>query len=347
MAVLNYLVEWFLNSPIYKNGAYLEYYSSGNRGPAYPEITAYAISLSCILYKEKNEKRFLDRAEACARYMISINRDGAVPCLTDNLLYAFDTGIFISSMFDLYTLNKRDQYLDQAQKSLDWLYSLWDGKSFDAVDKVPVKKEWYHFRSVHLAKLVIPLLKASKYLESEKHESTALKLLDNYKQLQTSEGSFRVNEDSDIVMIHPHCYATEAFLYAYCFSKRNEFLEIARKSSDWLSKIQNADGSFYRCYDGKGGNEDRNAKAEQKTSDAAAQATRIWNFLGANQTGIEKAYKYLNSELKNNGLRLIKNSSFKNRLFSRQRAVYSWPTFFYIHSLMLPFGHINKCKDIF
>ena len=341
------LVDWFLYSPIYEGKAYLAYYSIHRKGPIYPEITAYGISLSCILYTRKKDKRFLERAEACAKYMMKINKNGAVPCFTDNSLYTFDTGIFISSMFDLYALTKKEVYLSEAKKSLNWLYSLWDGKQFSAVDKTPENKEWYHISSVHLVKLVIPLMKASTFLRDQKYQVTALKLLDKYKQLQTESGSFQVYEGSNMVMIHPHCYATEDFLYAYHISKKQDFLEAAKKSSDWLCKMQNSDGSFYRIYTIEKIAEHMPRQEKLETSDATAQATRIWKLLGVNQEGVEKAYKYLNGELKDNGLRLFKNVSLRGKLLSWRRAVYSWPTFFYLHSRTLPFGQIEYCNELF
>lgn len=347
MSIIERIINWYLYSPIYENGAYLAYYSKHNKGPIYPEITAYATSLSCILYKRKKDKRFLERAETCAEYMIKINKNGAVQCFSDNLLYTFDTGIFISSMFDLYALTQKEAYLNEAEKSLNWLYSLWDEKQFAAVDKVPEDKDWYHVPSVHLVKLVIPLRKASFYLRDKKYERTALELLDKYKPLQTEYGSFRINESSNVIITHPHCYATEGFLYAYYAFKRQEFLEMAMKSSDWLCKMQNSDGSFYRSYAIEKTADHRQRQEKTKTSDATAQATRIWKLLGVNQERIEKAYNYLNSELKDNGLRLYKNASMKGKVFSWRRSVYSWPTLFYLHSLVLPFGQIEYCRELF
>lgn len=340
MDTLDKLVNWFLHSPIFDDEAYLEYYSATKKGPEYPEITAYAISLSCVLYERKKDRKFLDRAEICAKFMKKISKNGGVPCLRDNLLYSFDTEVYVSSVFDLYSLTKKESYLNEAEKSLEWLYSLWDRRPFAAVDKLPEKKDWYHVPSVHLAKLVIALMKASKYLRDEKYMETALELLDKYKQLQKEDGGFRINEGSNAIMVHPHCYATEGFLYAYYTSKRREFLEVAKKASNWLCKMQNSDGSFYWWYDAEKEVEHRDRQERVKATDAAAQATRIWKLLGVNREGIEKAYRYLDSELKDNGLRLY-------NIESMRESVHSWPTFFYIHSLTLPFGQIEYCREIF
>jgi len=354
MSNLEKIVDWYLSSPIYKNGAYFAYYSSRRKGPIYPEITAYAISLSCVLFRRRNDLKFLERAETCAEYLRRVGRNGGIPSLTDNLLYAFDTGIFISSMLDLYKLTEKKVYLNEAEKSLNWLISLWDKTPFSAVDKLPESKAWYHLPSVHLVKLVIPLLKVSKCLGDIEYEKKALKLLSKYSGLQTNGGGFRVNEASTDIMSHPHCYAIEGFLYAYYLLRDQKLLEAARKGSEWLTKVQNSDGSFYRRYTIERASESYGtknmAREKLKTSDVTAQATRIWKLLGVNQQGIEKAYRYLNDQTKNGGLILFRSGSLTARareLFSWRKPVYSWPTFFYLHSLILPFGKIEYCSELF
>jgi uncharacterized protein YyaL (SSP411 family) len=344
--ILNELIKWFLDSQIFNGEAYVAYYSGSKRGPIYPEITAYAISLSCILFKRTGEQKFLERAEKIATYMMSVDRQGGIPNLVDNLLYTFDTGIFISAMFDLYEITRNDAYLEQACKSINWLHSLWDGRQFLPTNKSPKKSEWYQTRSVHLVKLVIPLLKAAEYLGDEKYKSTAMLLLEEYKQLQEKDGRFRLNKDTSVTIVHPHCYATEGYLYAYYKTGKSDLLEIAYKAGNWLAKMQNSDGSLYRVYT-QGSGETCVPLEKVKTSDATAQATRIWKLLGLNESNnIERSYAYLNSEL-DGGLHLFRNESLLRKLFLGRRPIYSWPTFFYIHSLMLPFGEMKYCKEIF
>lgn len=334
--------NWFLNSRIYDDGAYVSYYNKSDRGPKYPEITAYAISLSCVLYRLLKEKVFLERAVKCAQYMDQATNNGAVPGIADGLFYVFDTGIYVSGLFDLYDLTKEEAYLRRAQRSIDWMYSRWDGEQFNAVDPIPCQKKWYYLPSVHLAKMSIPLLKAASHLKDLGHERTAYRLLERYKRLQLDRGNFQINDDARITLTHPHCYAAEGFLFAYCHSQRDEYLDVAKRASSWLSSSQNKDGSLYREYC-IGNNE---KVGQVKTNDAISQATRIWKLLGVNQEGIEKAYGYLNREILDNGLPLFRNPSLMSKL-SRRREVFSWPTFFYLHSLTLPFGQIEYCRDLF
>jgi hypothetical protein len=339
------LVDWFLHSPIYDSGKYFSYYLPNRKGPIYPEITAYAISLSCALFERNQDERFLKRAEVCARYMMGISKNGAVPCFGDNLLYSFDTGIFVSAILDLYMLTNNAVYLEEADKSLRWLISLWDGKRFLAVDRQPESVEWHHVPSVHLVKLAIPLAKAWACFKIEEYKKIALQLLDTYKHLQKENGSFGVSEGSDVVVTHPHCYATEGFLYSYYAFGQAELLDVARKASNWLFQAQNPDGSLYRTYSGRRPTVHRKPE-KLKVTDATAQATRIWKLLGVNPEAIAKSYSYLDGESKDGGLRLYKRVSLMDKLLP-SRQIYSWPTFFYLHSIALPFGHLEYCKELF
>lgn len=336
-----------MNSPIFDGKAYVAYYSGRRRGPVYPEITAYAISLSCILFKRSGEQKFLVRAKKLADYMASINRQGAIPNFSDGLLYAFDTSIFISAMFDLYKVTKNSAYLEQARESLEWLYTLWDGRRFSAVDKPSTSGEWYQCQSIHLAKLAIPLLKAAEHLGDSKHMATAITLLQEYKQLQEEDGRFRINQNSVVTLTHPHCYATEGYLYAYHKTGNKEFLEIAQKAANWLCRMQNPDGSLYCTYYPQGKKETCKKQEKIKTSDATAQATRIWKLLVTSESCIRKAYDYLYRELKCGGLRLFRDESLRGKMFSWRSPIYSWPTFFFIHSVLLPFGETKYFEEIF
>ncbi|MEM3641869.1 MAG: hypothetical protein QXH37_08120 [Candidatus Bathyarchaeia archaeon] len=346
MSSIEELIKWFLDSEIFDGKAYVAYYAGKRRGPVYPEITAYAISLSCILFKRSGKQKFLERAKKLAEYMTSVIEHGAVPNFSDNLMYTFDTGIFISAVFDLYEITRNNAYLEQAKKSLNWLYTLWDGNKFFAVDPRFMDNKWYRVQSAHLVKLAIPLFKAAEYLNEPKHLATAIKLLQAYKPLQEKDGRFRINQDAVITLTHPHCYATEGYLYAYYKTGNKEFLEIAHKAGEWLCKVQNPDGSLYRTYSPQGKKGTCQAQEKLKTSDATAQATRIWKLLGISKSSIERAYNYLNSEL-DGGLHLLRNESLVHRLLSWRRPVYSWPTFFFIHSLMLPFGGMDYAGELF
>jgi uncharacterized protein YyaL (SSP411 family) len=333
------LINWFLNSRIYDGESYRSYYSMINTGLPYPEITSYALSVSSILYKMNDTQKYLERAKSCYQYLIKISKNGAIPAFEDNNYYVFDTGIFVNGLLDLYEVDYNEEYLIEAKRSADWILSNFDGNSFAPSTSLG-KIFWYHKSSIHLVKMAIPLLKLSKISGEDNYQQVAIKILDQFAKLQNSNGSFLVNTDSEVVMAHPHCYATEGYLYAYYFLKDSKYLEIAKNASDWLIKNQNVDGSFNREYYSKINN-------NPKTTDATAQSTRIWKLLGTNEHGISKAYGFLDEMINSGGLILLKKGTLSERILPCQKTTYSWPTFFYLHSLLLHYNRFEECSDLF
>lgn len=341
--------EWFLNSPIYdKAGRYRAFYSKRELGPVYPEITAYAISLACILFRESKDVRFLQRAKDCVEYLINLSPDG-LPGHSDNLKYLFDTGIFISALFDLYSITKIETYVNEAHKRLKWLCAYFDGEKFPAVIGHLNSKDWDKVSSIHLAKLSIPLLKGWKMFTTESYRKISEQLLSWTAHLQTKEGRFRINQNDDNTRLHPHCYATEGFLFAsHCINKEL-YWEIAKKAGDWLAKIQNEDGSFYQWvpeYPAKN-LIDKNIRKVYcvKGTDTTSQAIRIWKVLGKHEENIKRAECFLENMSNDFGLPLTKGKFWFIEL--KHKKIYSWPTFFYIHSNLIEFGDRSKISEIF
>lgn len=357
MQTIERSIDWFLHSQIYsKEGGYRTYYSKDEESPVYPEITAYAISLCCVLYGRQKRRIFLDRAEKCANYLICESKGGGLPSYVDDFLYTFDTSIFISCMFDLYEVTRKTLYLHEAKKSLRWLYSRKDGNTFAAIDRIPPNKEWRHTSAVHLAKLAIPLIKASIYIKDKEYEKMAIDLLEWAKEFQLADGRFVINKEEETTMVHSHCYASEGFLYAYYYLKDSRYRKIVEKSVNWLSRKQNEDGSFYKWYpslsirahthesSGVMNLLTKTKMYREKVTDATAQATRLWKLLGINKKGVNKAYHYLENQSENGGLKLTKSRLIFERSSSR---IYSWPTFFCLHSHLLPYGKMKYVRELF
>lgn len=340
----------FLSTPLYdKNvGAYRSFYSPVRIGPIYPEITAYGINLSCIFFKRTKNKRFLERAKVCASYLMNLSKNAGIRGPLDNILYTFDTGIYISGLFDLYDISKNIVYLRAAEKSLEWLCNLFDGKKFLAIEE-NITGEWDKEPSVHLTKLAIPLLKASIYLHDEKYTEICLKLLRWAKNLQTTSGRFVINEKDDSTMLHPHCYAIEGFLFAYHHMEKKWMLNVVEKASRWLRNIQNKDGSFPRWYPNHSSKSFKSKVFKllfkEKPLDVCAQTLRIWKILGENSENIKKLETYLKKNSYGVELPLL---NYKSLGFEwKRREIYSWPTFFYMHALMIPHNDIKYASELF
>jgi hypothetical protein len=268
-------------------------------------------------------------------------------------LYTFDTGILIGGLLDLYLMCHDDYYLEEIQKRIEWLLSVFDGRRFPAVvayddDHRDSGRAWHRITSVHLAKLAIPLLKGWKVIGNEAYREAACTLLDWAITLQRPEGSFSINETNAATMLHPHCYATEGFLYAGKILDSQRYMDVAVRASRWLESVQNTDGSFFRWLPSVPGSLARrgfNALVKTTTTDATAQAVRIWKLLRQNPAGINQAQRYLRQMTYDGGLRLSSRRTGFMEL--RRRKIYSWPSFFYLHACSIAHGEFDKVDELF
>ncbi len=335
------LIRWFMESPIYAGeGRYRVYYRDAEMGPIYPEITAYGISLACLLYKKYRQERLLQRAKDCAGYLAGITPEGGLPSYDTPFLYTFDTGMFISGLFDLYEITREEIYLSAAKKNVDWLLKLFDGEKFRAIDGKGDDSRWAESESAHLVKLAIPLTKAYVVAGENQCKETCLRLLDWGRRLQKGPGNFVINEKLNRTRTHPHCYAAEGFLFAYHHLRMPEYLEAVKKAVDWLASVQNRDGSFYEWYPGG------NRLTGRRVTDATAQAVRLWKILGENPVNESRGKEFLERNLTAEGGLPLARKRFSRRI-STNPEVYSWPVFFYLHNLILSEGGMENAKEIF
>jgi len=342
--IINNLEDWFLNSKIYGfNGQYRTYYTKDKIGSVYPEITAYAIQIALYIYKKNDDEKFLERAKDCADYLIKISEGKGLYSNSGSERYVFDTGIYISSLLDLYKLTNVEKYYEESEKSLNWMLTLWDGNTFKPTDIKINNKIWASKSSIHLIKMAIPLLKAYQIDKNIEYKILCEKLLNWGKELQYPEGNFRINFDNKITRTHPHCYATEGYLYAYWYTKNDMYNNIVKKSANWLMNIQNNDGSFYSIYYPNQYFSINFPLIHLKVTDATTQAVRIWKLLGVNKKGIEKGLNYLLNQIEDNGL-LLTRMPFVNKFTSRK--IFSWPTFFYLQTLLINFVDNSAIEDI-
>jgi hypothetical protein len=334
------LIEWFMESPIYAGGGrYRAYYHEAELGPIYPEITAYAISLACLLYKEYRLDDFLKRGKECADYLIGLVPEGGLPSYKTCFRFSFDTGMFVSGLLDLYEITREEQYLSAAKKNLGWMLKLFDGQKFKALDGQGDASLWAESESAHLVKLAIPLLKAHVMLKSDDFKNIGEALLNWGAGLQTGEGNFRINEKSGRTRTHPHCYATEGFLFAYYCLKTPQYLEVVKKSLGWLARAQTQSGAFHTWYP------EKTWLTSSTANDAAAQAVRLWKILNVHLKERKKAESFLEgSRRTHDGLFLTRR---RLEVWRGKGPVYSWPTFFYLHALILPDDDMERASEIF
>lgn len=273
--------------------------------PVYHEINGYAISCFLHLYRHTNDKPWLSHAIAIGDYLISTqnrkNGEVAASAFSHSLLpsnlkqltkyYAFDNGMIVSGLMDLYETTKEQKYYEAGRRCIIWLTNslqMSDG-AFHSYYDSDSSHIWHggtgfdKDRSVLHAKITMPLLRTWKLSHDRSFLDSADALLDWSRGLQADDGAFWSNEYRKCVFTHSHCYALEGFLYAYFITQNPEYLDIVSKGVQWLSNQQLKDGSVNYQYKNRqsvyDGIKDRFLK--RKTTDASAQAARLWLLVDA------------------------------------------------------------------
>jgi hypothetical protein len=186
--------------------------------------------------------------------------------------------------------------IDSLQQSDGAFYSYYDAKTSEIWHGgASFEKD----RSILHAKLAMPLLKVWKHSQDKRFLESAAALLAWAKGLQADDGAFWSDEHRNIVFTHSHCYSVEGFLYAHVVAENESYREVAARGIDWLYRAQLRGGSMNYQYKNirsiLDGLKDRLIK--RKTSDATAQAVRLWlladavqeldRYKGASQRGMQ------------------------------------------------------------
>lgn len=347
-------IDWIVESGVQSEcGGFYAWYDRGKERYSflYPETTGYAIELLVRLWRTTRKQLFLDRAIEAGDWLIRMQRkDGAFYCRyypddhgqgsqkCDRSLYAFDAGICLSGLLDLYEATSEVRFLNAALKTGDWHFKLQnsDGSLVAGYNGDTVIKDthWSRTSSCHHLKNIQAMLRLYRTTHTDHYLKSAAKLLSWGHKLQISSGRFTIHSESEETYSHAHCYATEGML----FSSRllNNVINItpterAVRSAKWLSKIQNSDGSLWNWH---------NSNQERiKVSDALAQSVCIWiiarQILAERQQkkpfseNIEKAMSFLSKQQCVNGDKHSCGGLFYGEQDGKKvEHVNTWATFF-------------------
>jgi uncharacterized protein YyaL (SSP411 family) len=279
----------------------------------YNEITGYAVNAFLNMHKWLNDEKYLQYSKNAADYLISqqekntnafeyggIAHSLILPDLKKlNYYYSFDNAIILHSLINLFKITNEKKYYDVCLDIGDWLLKMQkeDGSfhsHYEANDKIKEHQydEFFFDDGCLHVKNAIGLMYLNHITDGDLYYNAGLKVCDWGKRLQGRDGIFWANKRKKYAFTHAHCYATEGYLYAYYLSKKQKYLNIAKKAGDALIKLQNNDGSLFRIYKNKITMKRRNEnyrlsisrwrhekRYPWKTIDATSQAARIWILL--------------------------------------------------------------------
>ena len=298
-------VRWLLYSGIrIKNGS--------NKGaiygwknlnpPSYPfiysEITGYAITSYVYIYSELLDYEALSAAKDCAYWLIqniSKNKSSTsfllpagvieVPNFNQkgdlsNQIYAFDNGMVILGLLNLYKVTKDQNLLTAAEKIAKSLVDVFfDGSKLVAVldrscntissdscrDNHGIK--WSCVSGPYHSKLSLCLLELSSLTNNNYYADISDSLCKFALKLQHADGRFITNPDQEnITFLHPHLYACEGLIYAGIRHSNNDFLLAGIKGIVWaMNQINLSTGGLPR----------NTVEGSSEQSDCMAQLLRL------------------------------------------------------------------------
>jgi hypothetical protein len=295
----------------------------------YSEITGYAINSFISISKWLADNAFFQYAKNSADYLIQLQEKEksafeyggilhslSLPDLNRNKkYYSFDNAVILHGLVNLYMLAKDERYylacinigdfLSKMQKDDGSFYSFYDSEN----ESINHRSDefFFDFGCLHV-KNCIGLFLLDQISGQKRYYQAALRVCDWGQRLQEKDGLFWANINKKYVFTHAHCYATEGYLYAYHFTGKQNYLNVAQKAGEALLDLQNSDGSLYRIYKNKLFMKYQYSrkikksfkrwfqekKYPWKTLDATSQAVRIWSLLYS----INKEVKFLEAAIK-------------------------------------------------
>ena len=291
-------VEWLLHSGIRirngpKKGAM--YGWKNLNPPSYPfiynEITGYAITSFLYIYSKLGEPEALQAAKNSANWIVKNVRNSssssssyllpAGSIETDNFnqkgdlsnqIYAFDNGMVIIGLLNLYKAINDINLLKYAEKMAKSLIErFFDGSKLIAVlDRLyrPITNntsnlnddssngddiKWSTISGAYHCKLSLALLDLSLLTRNDMYSKVSNSLCEFAQKLQKANGRFVTNPNLEIVTyLHPHLYPCEGLIYAGVRQHNDDYFAAGLKGIRWAAKQMNSlTGGLPRMVGGK------------------------------------------------------------------------------------------------
>ena len=291
-------VNWLINSGIQnidpgkKNiyGSFNAWYEedTGIYPFVYSEITGYMLTMMCYLWGRDKKQEYLERAKLTGDWLLNVvhESNGGFRCLyplnpsrfdfKKDQMYAFDNGIILNGLVNLYRVTRQEKYLVAAVTVADWLvysaqkpsgaffpiYQLNEERFFEA------DKEWSMTSGGYHAKIAIGLLNLYDLSRKKKYLESAVKICDFAFSSQNANGRYISYFSRGGTNAHPHCYTAEGLWVAGSFLQREDYLDSSSRAVGWLLDMQSEEGYIPRLF-----LDDRPVYNER--FDALSQAVRL------------------------------------------------------------------------
>lgn len=302
--VFNDNLRWLLYSGIrIKNGPRRgAVYGWKNLNPPlypfiYTEITGYAITSCVYIYSELHEPEALHAAKDSANWLLQNLHESpsSQPCLLpagiieaanfdqkgdlSKQIYAFDNGMVIIGLVNLYKITKDRNLLTAAENMAKSLIErFFDGSKLVAVlDNLykPITNnkfgsdgiKWSTVSGAYHSKLSLCLLELSSLTNNDHYAKVSDSLCRFALKFQQADGRFITNPDQEnVTYLHPHLYACEGLICAGTKQSNESYLSAGIKGVIWAMKqINRSTGGLPR----------NTAEKSIEQSDCMAQLLRL------------------------------------------------------------------------
>ncbi len=326
----------------------------------YSEINGYFLTMMSYLYTKTNDPIFLKNGIKSADWLINnaLQKNGGYKCLflidksskhafKKNLIYAFDNGIIINGLVNLYKVTKKKKLLKAAENCANWIikdcikkdggvrpvYEIDEKKFFES------DKDWSTISGSYHSKIAMGLANLHSVTKKKVYLQKAIKIADYCLKFQNKKGRFISFPNKGGTNAHPHCYSAEGLWAIGVYLSKKKYIYSSQKALAWLLKNQNKNGFIPRLFID-------NKPIFHERIDAIAQTLRLIYF--CNNFNLNKIKKkerqinllqkiLLNNQLEKNKKKKIKGGFVWGKLSNGEKKIHpnSWVTFFAIQAIIL------------
>ena len=251
------------------NGGFVSWYEQDTQQYAYvySEITGYMLTMLASLYTRSHDVRFLNSAIRAGDWFTNTVHEptGGFRCLfplrptrfdyKHEQIYAFDCGVILNGLANLYRVSRHPKYLAAATSVADWLvnvaqkpakgfYPVYDIQTGEFIEN---DQEWSLCPGSYHTKIAIGLLNLHDLTYKPAYLRATLNACDYALEFQDKSGRFNTFPAGG-TNSHPHTYSAEGLWTVGKHLGREDYLQASANATAWLLDLQNDEGIVPRHY---------------------------------------------------------------------------------------------------